>query len=102
MQKVLNWIQNFEGASHALANGCCYWFAYLLHAHFGATIWYAPICGHFVGEINGVFYDANGIFTPCDKDKNFMLTWEDLQHADPLWASHITRDCINFEECDTT
>ena len=101
MTNILNWIQHFKGASHTLTNGCCYWFAFLLHSQFNATIWYAPICGHFVGEINGVFYDANGVFTPCIKEQQAMLTWDKLKDTDPLWAAHITRDCINFEERDT-
>jgi hypothetical protein len=100
MNQILNWIKHFEGAKHTFLNGCCYWFAYLLHSHFQATIWYAPVQGHFVGEINGVFYDVNGIFTPCPQDSTRMLQWEELQQIDPLWASHIIRDCINFEECD--
>lgn len=98
MNKILQWISHFKGASQTLTNGCCYWFAYLLQAQFGATVWYAPIQGHFVGEINGVFYDANGVFTPCEQDETKMLTWHDIQTSDPLWAEHIARDCIHFQE----
>ncbi|MBQ8806306.1 MAG: hypothetical protein IJZ68_07635 [Bacteroidaceae bacterium] len=100
MEKILHWISHFKGAAYTLTNGCCYWFAYILQAQFGATIWYAPVQGHFVGEIDGIFYDANGVFTPCPQDEHKMLTWEAAQQMDPLWALHITRDCINFEERD--
>ena len=101
MQHILNWISHFKGAEHTFTNGCCYWFAYFLHTQFQATIWYAPIIGHFVGAVDGVFYDINGVFTPTGKDIAAMLTWDELQQTDPTWAKHIMRDCINFEERDS-
>lgn len=96
MNKILNWISHFKDAKQTFSNGCCYWFAYMLNARFGATIWYAPIDGHFVGEINDKFYDINGVYTPNEE----MIKWDDIQISDPLWASRIKRDCINFEGCD--
>lgn len=98
MNTILQWISHFKGAAYTFTNGCCYWFAYILQEHFGATIWYAPVQGHFVGEINGIFYDANGVYTPPINER--MITWEEIQILDPLWAKHITRDCVNFEKSD--
>lgn len=100
MEEILHWIQYFYSARHTFTNGCCYWFAYLLKAEFGATIWYAPIEGHFVGEIDGVLYDVNGVYRPSAQDADKMLKWEALKAQDSLWAKHIERDCIHFKECD--
>ena len=100
MHNILQWITHFKGAAYTMTHGCCYWFAYLLQAQFNAEIWYAPVQGHFVGKINNIFYDANGVFTPCSQDISKMLSWDELKQIDPIWASHITRDCINFEERD--
>lgn len=42
-------------------NGFCYWFSYILAGRFpGAKIWYEPIEGHFVTEIDGRLYDIRG------------------------------------------
>ena len=100
MEDILEWIAHFQHATHTFTNGCCYWFAYLLQAEFNATIWYAPIQGHFVGKIHEQFYDVNGVFTPCTEDATRMIMWDTLQQTDPLWAQRIARDCIHFKERD--
>ena len=45
-------------------NGFCYWFAYILAGRFvGAEIYYEPIDGHFITEIDDRLYDIRGDVT---------------------------------------
>ena len=94
-EEVLNWISHFQKATVTFTEGCCYWFAFLLKERYGGKIWYDQVVGHFVCQIDGVFYDVTGIYTP--ENMSWMSEWEDLQKKEPGYAARIKRDCIDFE-----
>lgn len=93
---ILHFISKFSGSEHTFLNGCCYWFAFILHTRFGGKIAYEPIEGHFVTEINGRLYDVRGDITDSYKDKP-LLDWECYKDKDPLHVEHVERDCVRME-----
>ena len=65
IESTLNEVEDFirKFKSYEL-NGFCYWFAYMLAGRFvGAEIYYEPIDGHFITEIDGRLYDIRGDVT---------------------------------------
>ena len=74
-------------------NGCCYWFAYILHARFpDSEIVYSDRFIHFATKINGIVYDIRGVVPSQDE----YVSWEEFRKADETHADRIIRDCINF------
>lgn len=95
--KVYSFINKFTD-SHNLAdveyiftNGCCYWFAYILHARFpGSTIMYNALDNHFATLIDGVLYDITGEIQNNSK----WIPWDD--YSDTTHKNRITEYCIDF------
>lgn len=74
-------------------NGCCYWFAEILHQRFPSSrICYNTDYGHFVTEIDGRLYDITGDVT--EKYLPKLQAWDSFR--DELVKSRIIRDCVNF------
>lgn len=75
-------------------NGNCYWFAHILCSRFHSLeMVFLPIEGHFVaGDIkNNAYYDWTGKVEL--QEKPYLLS--QILIDDPLWYSHILRDCRN-------
>lgn len=72
-------------------NGCCYWFAVILHCRFpDSTLMYDQVENHFVTQIQGRLYDITGDVT----EKYQVKPWDALD--DGLLKKRIIRDCILF------
>lgn len=72
-------------------NGCCYWFAVILHCRFpDSTLMYDQVENHFVTQIQGRLYDITGDVT----EKYQVKPWDALD--DELLKKRIVRDCILF------
>lgn len=94
--EVLNFIKRRFFKDCNWTNGNCWWFSSILCERFaaaGAERWYCPVEGHFVTRIDGVFYDWNGIFIPCEKEQ--PQKWDELLWNDPTYAIRLIRDCMN-------
>lgn len=97
--KENNSIKNFLSAFHlsndvetVFTQGCCYWFAWILHTRFPESrIMYDEVYGHFVTEINGRLYDITGDVT----DTYSATPWDEMPDDDPH-KHRIIRDCIQF------
>lgn len=93
--EVLEFIKRRFSKDCDWTNGNCWWFASILCERFaavGAERWYCPVEGHFVTMIDGVFYDANGIFIPLKEEK--PQRWKDLILDDATYAMRLVRDCM--------
>ena len=93
-EEVLEFIKRRFSKDSDWTNGNCWWFATILCDRFaaaGAERWYCPIEGHFVTMIDGVFYDANGIFIPLQEEK--PIEWFELYEQDAVYAKRLLRDC---------
>ena len=78
-------------------NGCCFWFACILHGRFvteapGVIIVYDDIMNHFGCRINGRVYDITGDVT----DKYNWRDWIEVYLEDELRGKRIIKDCVNF------
>ena len=78
--------------------GNCYYFALILKERFNKykpKLFYDAIDGHFLCQINNVFYDWTGIANyPHEYALKYIKNWETLKNADELYYSHIVRDVI--------
>lgn len=93
-EEVLDFIKHFnknKGTIKTFTEGCCYWFAFILHTRFKGTIMYDDINNHFACKINNIIYDINGI------NNNIFVEWDNYCKIEPLNADRIIRDCIIFE-----
>lgn len=70
--------------------GNCYYFAIILKERFNGTVYYDPIEGHFLCEINSNFYDYTG---KVDLDPTTLYNWNCYKEQDELNYQHIVRDC---------
>lgn len=72
-------------------NGNCYWFAKILTLRFPELeLYYLPVRGHFVAGNDLIgFFDYNG---PVYTNEN-CIKLSAIEKEDPLWYSHIMRDC---------
>lgn len=71
--------------------GCCYWFAFVLHTRFPQSeIMYDPIENHFVTRIENRLYDITGEVTGTYK----VMSWD--TYPDEIEQKRIIRDCIEF------
>lgn len=86
--EILHFINEFSGARETFLFGCCYYFAVILRERFGAEIYYDPKENHFVGQINGRFYDASGEVT------GDYINWKTYSDYDELDYKRVVRDCI--------
>lgn len=94
---IYNFISRFTNNSSreqvidTFSNGCCFWFAFILHNRFpDSTIVYDQIQNHFGCKIAGVVFDISG-------DVTSQYDWEVWENMDDeLLVSRIYRDCINF------
>ena len=98
VSEIINFISHFKGSEHVFLNGCCYWFAQILHERFGLSIVYEPIDGHFMAMGIGRFlFDIRGDVTDIYKDSElYSLNW--LEHREPVWYEHLMRDCRDFTD----
>lgn len=84
--------------SATFTRGCCYWFAYILHARFpGSRIMlateYLPRHSgalHFVTEIDGRLYDITGDVTEEYK----VIPWDEVKPGP--YRDGIIRDCVDM------
>lgn len=90
---IMRFISNFHGAEDVFLNGCCYWFALILQARFGGTIFYDPIRNHFVCRIGERFYDVSG-----ETHSEEYCNWEMFSLVDYREYQRIIRDCIDKVE----
>ena len=68
--------------------GCCYWFAYILHSRFSnSVIMCDPVINHFVVESENRLYDITGDVT----GEYNVVRWS--KYPD---KRTIIRDCIKF------
>ena len=71
-------------------NGNCFYFALILSYRFGGKIYYDPVDGHFLTEIDNEFFDYNGKVSYSDNYISFdSIAEEDISHYNRLF-----RDCI--------
>lgn len=82
------------------SNGCCYWFANILHTRFlinnRVAIAYDQVANHFGCMINGNVYDITG---DVSKDYNWEY-WREIVDKDATLTHRIVRDCIDMKEID--
>ena len=92
-EEVLGFLSRFQAGEQVrqvFLNGCCFWFAVILHCRFpGSIIVYDQVANHFAVLISGRVYDITGERT----DGNFE-PWSEL--SDDLLRARIIRDCILF------
>lgn len=90
----MNRFHSSENISEVFTNGCCFWFAKILHDRFalthGAAIMYDEVANHFGTRIDSRVYDITGDVT----HKYNWSPWENM--ADNLLRARIIRDCIMF------
>lgn len=100
-QEVMDFISRFtldgkyKDVIDSFSFGCCYWFAYILHARFvgkGTVIMYDQIDNHFGCKVSGKIYDITGDVT----EKYDWENWSYLCCEDHLLTQNIKRDCIYF------
>lgn len=83
--------QRWQIDSHFL-DGNCLWFAIILKIRFPELeIYYLPIQGHFIVGKDNSYYDWTGKM----KIEEEPLLLENIKQKDPLWYSHLIRDCFN-------
>lgn len=92
-EEILYFIHQFRHAERTFTDGCCYWFAYIMQARFGADILYLIEEGHFVARIKYRLYDVTGDVTDQYSHRP-MMTLEQIKALDELWYDRIVRDCI--------
>lgn len=93
-KKVIAFIDRFTSGGKlkdtitTFTQGCCYWFAYILHSRFSnSIIMYDPLENHFVVEIEKRLYDITGEVT----GQYDVVRWN--KYPD---KKGIIRDCIKF------
>ena len=92
---ILQFISHFQNTDtiNTFTNGCCYWFAYILHGRFPELeIMYDAVANHFVASVDGRLYDITGDVT----DKYNVVAWDDF--SDELQKKRIIKQCIEFKE----
>lgn len=89
-EEILNFINRRWKKDSDWTNGNCYWFAFILCERFPSLkMYYLPIDGHFIAGDGETFYDWEGEVHTTE----VMYLFSDLQDMDPLWGSHLIRDC---------
>ena len=89
--KVLSFIKRRWSKDSDWINGNCYWFALILKERFPlAEIYYLPVEGHFITQIDRNFYDWTGIVQPNE----MPIKFSDIKKNDSLWYERIIRDCF--------
>ena len=89
---ILDFIKQFRdlNSTECFNYGMCYWFAFILVHRFGGVIVYQPIDNHFAANIDGTFYDINGIIFDT-------TNWGPWPTEDIALNMRIERDCIRKE-----
>lgn len=89
--KILEFIVRRFHKKDNWVNGNCYHFAVILNNVFELPIYYLYAEGHFVvyDKESNVYYDWLGAHKGCEP----MIKLEDIKEGDPLWYSHLMRDC---------
>lgn len=93
-KKVIAFINRFTSGGKlkdtitTFTQGCCYWFAHILHGRFSnSIIMYDPLENHFVVEIEKRLYDITGEVT----GQYNVICWK--KYPD---KKGIIRGCIKF------
>lgn len=89
--EVLDFIHRRFPINNDWVSGNCYYFARILNARFGGTIYYDVEIGHFVTEINGKFYDWNG---EVPENDDLYVLWSNFDSYDQCQKMRIIKDCI--------
>lgn len=92
-KQILDFIKHFnknKGTIKTFTEGCCYWFAFILHTRFKGVIMYNDIDNHFACKIGNTIYDINGINTDS------FVEWDNYRKTEPLNADRVIRDCIIY------
>ena len=89
-KQVLHFIKKRFKTDSNWTTGNCYYFAMILCERFrDMKIYYDPIDGHFFVGADGEYYDWTGRIEAPPQ----MMSLDDLRREDPLWFSHLMRDC---------
>lgn len=91
-EEILNFIKRRWQKDSDWCSGNCWWFASILierFAKYRLRRYYFPIEGHFAAGDGKHYYDWKGEYI----SPNVCYEWEDICNSDPLWASHLVRDC---------
>ena len=92
-ERVLSFIECFEGAKETFLYGCCYWFAKILELRFGGRMMYLAVENHFVQEIGSRLYDVSGDVTD-EYAASRIMPWDMVRDWDSRLHERIVRDCI--------
>lgn len=94
---VANFLKRFhlsKDVDTVFTEGCCYWFAKILHDRYMHTrsveIMYDEVINHFGTKIDGRVYDITGDVT----DSYTWKPWSEV--TDTLLRERIIRDCVDF------
>ena len=89
----LDRFHEYDSVDRTFTEGCCYWFAVILHTRFPESyIVYDPTLNHFATKIGDRVFDVTG-----DVTEQAVSGWEPWDAYDDLpHRRRIARDCINF------
>ena len=92
-EEILDFIKRrFRNTDAKWTDRNCYWFSKILTERFPTlSIYYLPIEGHFVAGDGESFYDYKGELVAS---KYKIISFADIQYADPLWYERLVRECI--------
>lgn len=107
--KIIDFIRRRFHDDNHWTDGNCYWAAWILCEQFPClSMYYRPNVGHFVAGDGNVFFDGHGQYegqfvlvslkemTLDDmKNKNIVLSLDDIEATDYSWYQRIMRDCRN-------
>ena len=83
----------YDSVDRVFTEGCCYWFAVILHTRFPESqIVYEPVLNHFAVAVEGRVFDVTGDVT--DRAVSGWIPWD--SYADEPHRRRIVRDCIMF------
>lgn len=97
-EKVLEFIyRRFPEDCH-WADGNCYYFAVILKARFpNGEIYYDVVDGHFVFQLEDLYFDWNGTCLQYDIDnrlKEHLYKWSEFHKIDSEQYKRIIQDVI--------
>ena len=90
--EILDFIKRRWAIDSNFCTGNCLWFATILKIRFPTLkIYYLPIEGHFIAGKDNTYYDWSGEL----ELKEVPILFDYIKEKDPLWYSHLIRDCFN-------
>ena len=86
--------RRWSGDTPRWTDGNCYWFAFILCERFPLLeMYYCPVSGHFLAGDGIDFFDFTGLVSIDQESEDAPLKLSTIYRADPLWYTHIIRDC---------